>query len=97
MLRALGADRPWLVRALLWHAVSWIVVPALIGVPVGLVAGRVAFRALADSTGTVNDAATPIALTVAAIVALALLGMCATVVAGRPWYRSHPAPLLRAG
>ena len=46
MLRALGADRPWLVRALLWHAVSWIVVPALIGVPVGLVAG-----ALQGATG----------------------------------------------
>ena len=97
VLRALGADRPWILRATLWLAVASAAVPAAIGAPVGFVAGRHAFRVLAENIGTVSNAAMPLVLTVGAIGALVVLGMIAAAAAGRPARRSQPAPLLRAG
>jgi ABC-type antimicrobial peptide transport system permease subunit len=97
VLRALGADRPWILRATLWQALAATIVPAAIGIPLGLVAGRQAFRLLAENLGTVSNAATPAPLTAGAVATFIGLAMLAATVAGRPIRRSQPARLLRAG
>jgi hypothetical protein len=97
VLRALGADRPWILRATLWQAVASTIVPVAIGAPLGFVAGRHAFRVLAEHVGTVTDPATPLVLTTCGIAALLAAAMIAATTAGRPARRTRPAPLLRAG
>ena len=76
VLRSMGADGRWLVRAGHWQAIAATLVPVAIGVPLGIVAGRLVFRVYADNLGTLNDAAMPlivIALGVIALVAIAAI------------------------
>jgi ABC-type lipoprotein release transport system permease subunit len=82
VLRALGADRGWIGRAVRWQATAYAVVPLIAGVPLGLIAGRLVFRRFADSIGTVNDASLPL-LTIALTALLATL--VANVVAVVSW------------
>jgi predicted lysophospholipase L1 biosynthesis ABC-type transport system permease subunit len=60
VLRALGAGGGWVSRAVHWQATVLVVVPALIGVPVGLVAGAVLFRTVVGRLGLVPDPTYPL-------------------------------------
>jgi putative ABC transport system permease protein len=97
VLRALGADGPWVVRTALWQAITVTVALILIGAPLGFLAGALAFRVLAEDIGAIPDTAIPIGLTGLVLAALGLLSMLAAAGAGRPSLRNEPAPLLRAG
>ncbi len=66
----MGADGRWLVRAGHWQAIAATLVPVAIGVPLGIVAGRLVFRVYADNLGTLNDAAMPLAVIVLGVIAL---------------------------
>jgi ABC-type antimicrobial peptide transport system permease subunit len=68
ILRALGGAPLLLRRSVHWQATAVTLVPALIGVPLGLIAGRLVFRALADDIGAINAAEFP-TLAVAAVIA----------------------------
>lgn len=58
--------------------------PLAIGVPLGLIAGRTAFRAFADSISTVDDAAVPIAACLAgAAIGLVLANVIGALTARR--------------
>ncbi len=94
VLRTLGAERGWLVRAVNWLAVSSTLVPALIAVPLGFIAGRLVFRAYADGLGAVDSAATPAAIVALGLAGLVLLAAVAATIAGRSARRLHPAQLL---
>ncbi|MCU1390518.1 MAG: hypothetical protein JWL72_3856 [Ilumatobacteraceae bacterium] len=96
VLTALGADRGWLRRAVHWQASATIVLPIVIGVPLGIVAGRLVFSAFADSIGAADDASTP--LLVLAAMAIGLL-VLANIAAVPSWPRrsSRPADSLQAG
>ena len=61
VLRSMGADDRWLVHAGHWQAIAATLVPVAIGVPLGIVAGRLVFRLYADNLGTLNDATWPFA------------------------------------
>jgi hypothetical protein len=95
VLKALGADRSWLARALHWQATSFALLPALVGLPVGLVAGRLVFRAFAGNMGVVDGADAPLVF-----LALVLLGLLviSNGVAPLARRRRHllPAPILRS-
>jgi ABC-type antimicrobial peptide transport system permease subunit len=94
VLRSLGAERNWLVRVVNWLAVASTLVPAVIGVPLGFIAGRLVFRAYADDLGAVNRAAAPFVIVVLGLAVLVLLAAVAATVAGRSARRLVPARLL---
>jgi len=94
LLRSLGADGRWINRAVHWQATSLSLVPFALGLPLGLIAGRLVFGVFADSVGTVPSASFPYALLTAVIAAFVVL---ANVVAAVPAHRARrlaPAPLL---
>jgi predicted lysophospholipase L1 biosynthesis ABC-type transport system permease subunit len=95
ILRSLGAYRRWIGRAVHWQATAFTVLPVAIGVPIGLIAGRIVFRSFADSIGTLNDASIPL-LWVAGIVAgLLAIANVAAGISVRRIDRVAPAVLLR--
>jgi ABC-type lipoprotein release transport system permease subunit len=59
VFRALGAAPRFVSSVVHWQATLVTLVPALMGVPLGLVVGRVLFVALADEIGAVDTAAMP--------------------------------------
>jgi ABC-type antimicrobial peptide transport system permease subunit len=76
IVRALGAAPAMVRRAVHWQATLVTLVPAVIGVPLGLVAGRFVFEAFADNIGAINAPALPsrvLAAVLAGIAALANL------------------------
>ena len=89
VLAALGADRGWIRRAVHWQATTFTVVPIAIGIPLGIVVGRLVFAAFADSMGAVNDAATPFMLLAEIAVGLLVL---ANVAAMPSWPRRSARP-----
>jgi hypothetical protein len=96
VLRTLGAERSWLVRVVNWLAATSTLFPALIGIPLGFLAGRLAFRTYADSLGAVNSAFTPVVIVVVGLAVLVLLAAVAATVGGRAARRLAPARLLHA-
>lgn len=64
--RSLGADRRRVTRAVHWQATSFSLVPVALGVPLGLIAGRLVFGLFADSLGAVPSASIPYVLLTAA-------------------------------
>ncbi len=97
VLRALGANRGWLVLAGVWQALVFTVIPAVAGAAIGLIAGRLVFGDFARSKGVVDDVATPWLLGLASITLLVLLAVVAATLAGRRARSGEPAQLLRAG
>jgi ABC-type lipoprotein release transport system permease subunit len=95
VLSAIGADRPWLARALHWQATSFILLPALLGLPIGLVIGRLVFRVFADDIGVVDDAAAPFVLLALLLLGLVVLANSVAPLARRR-SRLRPAHVLRA-
>jgi hypothetical protein len=96
VLSALGADRGWLTRAVHWQATSVALLPAVVGLPIGVLAGRLVFRVFADSIGAVDDATTPLLLTLAVGGGLLVLANAAAVLPARRARHLPPAAVLQA-
>jgi putative ABC transport system permease protein len=94
LLRSLGADRRWITRAVHWQASSFSLVPVALGVPLGMIAGRLVFRVFADSLGAVPSASLPYTLLAGVVVAIVLLANVVAVVPAHRARRLAPAPLL---
>lgn len=95
MLKTLGFTRSQVLRAVAWQATTLAAAALLIGLPVGVVAGRWAWALFADSVGVSARPDIPLALILAAIpVTLALANLIA---AGPGWRaaRVRPATVLR--
>ena len=79
----------------MWQALASILVPIVIGVPAGLLAGRTAFRVYADDLGAFNRAEIPagaLGLGAAVLVGAVLV---AAAIAARQARHVMPASLLR--
>lgn len=96
VLHSIGADRKWIGRAVSWQATTLAIVPLVIALPAGIVVGRIAFRAFADSMGALNDAAIPLAYSALTVVTIAALANVAAWVAARRFAHTSPAAVLRA-
>jgi ABC-type lipoprotein release transport system permease subunit len=94
VLRAVGAHQSWVTRVVHWQATAFGVVALLIGVPLGLVAGRTVYRAFADSIGAVPEPSLPYLRLVGVAVGLMLIANLATVVPARRARRLAPGRLL---
>jgi FtsX-like permease family len=95
VLRALGADRRWIGHAVHWQATVLTALPLLLGVPLGVIAGSVVFRAFADRIGALPDPALPIALLVTTALGLLAFGNLTAVVPTRRARRLPAAQTLR--
>ena len=95
ILRSLGADRGWITRAVHWQATVLTALPVIVGIPVGIVFGRLIFGAFADSMGAVRGAAIPLlTIAVGAVAVVAVANGVAAMVSRRT-RRREPALLLQ--
>jgi putative ABC transport system permease protein len=96
VVRALGLARGQVRAVVGWQAV-WVMAGAmLVGVPLGLIGGQLAWRQFATSLGVVPDAVVPpgtVLLTLAGAVAI---GVAAALFPAVWAARGRPAPALRA-
>ena len=89
ILKSLGFRTGQVRAAVAWHASALAVAAAIIGVPLGIVAGRWGWRLVADQLGVASPPATPIVEVTAIVVGAVLL---ANLVAAYPAWRAAREP-----
>jgi ABC-type antimicrobial peptide transport system permease subunit len=97
VLKTLGLLRSQLLRVVSWQASALAAVALLVGLPVGLLAGRWAWALFAGSVGVAGTAEVPLPIVLAVIPVTLLLA--SLLAAGPGWAaaRIRPALILRAG
>jgi FtsX-like permease family len=83
ILRALGFGDRSLRATVAWQTLTTVGVGLLVGVPLGIVVGRVVWRAFATELGLVPSADVPIAVVAAIAIGIAALAMLAAAVPAR--------------
>ena len=95
ILRSMGAGRGFILRATSWQAVALVVIPVILGLPVGAAIGGRVFRLFADAMGVINGAAIPTTELGGAVVAALLVAKLTASIAARRVEHRTPADLLR--
>jgi hypothetical protein len=96
VLKTLGFERGQVLATTAWQASTLAVTALLVGIPLGLLAGRLAWRAFANQLGVVFEARIPwIPIVVLVPAALVLANLVAAVPA-RAAARTRPATVLRS-
>ena len=96
LLKALGMTRGQIRAIVAWQASTILIIAAVVGVPLGIAAGRWAWAAFANSLGVVTVTAVPVTALVLGVLALLAAG---NLLAGFPAAvaaRTRPAAALRA-
>jgi predicted lysophospholipase L1 biosynthesis ABC-type transport system permease subunit len=96
VLKTLGFLRSQVSAAVAWQATTFAAVAALIGLPLGVMLGRLTWRVLGDQLGIVPDPVTPALQLLVAFPASILLANLMAVVPGLLAGRVPPALALRA-
>jgi ABC-type antimicrobial peptide transport system permease subunit len=96
VLKTLGFLRGQVSATVAWEATTLAAMAAVIGLPIGVVLGRLAWRALGEQLGIVPDPATPSLALVIALPASVLLANLIAVIPGVLAGRVAPAVALRA-
>ncbi len=95
IMKGLGADRRWITQIMHSQATLLTVVPLVIGLPIGVLAGTRLFRTFVDRTGALPDPTLPtLALGAISLCALALANL-AVLLPARRARRVPTARLLR--
>ena len=89
LLKSLGLVRSQLLRVVCWQATALAAVSLLVGVPLGLLAGRWAWVVFAWSAGVADQADVPVPLVLLAIPATVLL---ANLIAAGPGWAAARVP-----
>ena len=95
VLKTMGFQRRQVSAAVAWQATTFAAVAALIGLPIGVALGRVAWLALADQLGIVPDVATPLLGVLLVGPATVLIANLIALVPGWLAGRVPPAVVLR--
>jgi ABC-type antimicrobial peptide transport system permease subunit len=95
VLRMLGFQRRQCSLTVASQATTIALIGAIIGIPLGIVTGRLLWQSLADRLGVVADPVTPVLALVALAVAIAVVANLAAIVPARRAARLSPATLLR--
>jgi FtsX-like permease family len=96
VLKSLGFVRGQVAATIAWQATTFAVVALAIGVPLGLAAGRWAWRLTADALGVASGAVVPWPATVAVVAGTLLAANLVAAVPGRAASRLRPAAALRS-
>jgi hypothetical protein len=95
VLRALGADRLWITRVVHIQASVVGLIALATGIPIGILAGRVAYRSFAGRLGLVATPSMPVVVTGSVAVAVLVLANLAAAVPARRARHVPPSMLLR--
>lgn len=95
-LRALGMVGAQSRAIIAWQAVALVAVTAAVALPVGVVAGRYAWRSYAEGLGVVPEPVTPWARLAALLAVLVAAGLLAAVLPGRAAARMRSIESLRS-
>jgi len=96
LLKTLGFERSQVLGVVAWEATAFAVVALLIGLPLGVLAGRWAWAYFADAAGAPADASIPLT---AVLLAIPVTLLIANLIAAWPGWtaaRLRPAAVLRA-
>jgi ABC-type lipoprotein release transport system permease subunit len=96
LLKTLGFDRAQVARTVRWQAATSVVVATVIGLPVGVAAGRWVWRLVGERVGVVPEPVTPWLLVLALAPALLTLAVVVSAVPARIAASTSPARVLRA-
>ena len=95
-MRTIGFTPSQVTRTIVWQATTVAVLASVVGIPVGVVLGRLGWRALADQLGIVNHPATPLVAILVAVPAAVVFANLVALVPGRRASRMKPGAILRA-
>jgi ABC-type antimicrobial peptide transport system permease subunit len=95
VLKTIGFTRRQIAGTVAVHATTLVAVALLIGVPAGVVLGRVAWSIFADNSGIPAGTATPAAVILLTVLAALFVANAAAAVPALAAARLRPAPLLR--
>jgi len=96
VLKTLGFDRRQVRATVAWHATTVAGIGLVVGIPLGLVMGRLAWRMVADELGVGTDPTWPaLAILFVVPVALVAVNLVAALPARRA-ARTRPAVVLRS-
>jgi hypothetical protein len=94
-LQALGCSGRQLARAAAWQPVPAALASLVIGLPLGIAAGRLGFSAFAQSIAVVDDPTTSMALVTARVLAVLVSAGLAALVSGQVSRRAGRGGTLR--
>lgn len=83
IVRALGGTPRQIRASVRWHAIALVAVGLVVGLPVGVVAGRLAFGAFAHDLGAAPRPFVPLLLVIVTVVVVLATGLAASVVPAR--------------
>ena len=95
ILRALGFSRGQTLRTIVWQAIVYAVGALAVGLPVGVVLGRLAWRVYSTNLGAVPEPVTPWAACVAVAVSTLVLAGVLAIAPGIRAVRARPGEVLR--
>jgi hypothetical protein len=96
LLKALGMTRGQVLASVAWQASVTLVIAVVVGGPLGVIAGRLAWRGFAGSLGVVPVTEVPVLTVVAGLMALIAAGNLLASVPGAIAARIRPGIVLRA-
>jgi hypothetical protein len=96
ILRALGYNDRDLRATVRWQAGAMMAVGVIVGMPLGIIVGRAAWRAFANQLGVVPRADSPLVLLAATATAAIGLALLASIAPGRHAASMSPAEALRS-
>jgi hypothetical protein len=96
VLKTLGLLRSQVLRVVSWQAIALATAALLVGVPLGLLAGRWAWLLFAGSAGVGSQADVPVPLVLLVIPVTLVLAVLLAVVPGWTAARIRPALILRS-
>ena len=96
VLKTLGLLRSQLLRVVSWQAIALAAAALLVGLPLGLLAGRWAWLLFAGSAGVGSQADVPVPLVLLVIPVTLILDVLLAVVPGWTAARIRPALILRS-
>ncbi len=96
MLKSLGLVRRQVLAVVEWQAAALAIAALLLGVPLGVLAGRWAWALFAGAAGVSATATVPVRLVLATIPVTVVLALLIAAWPGRTAARVRPAAALRA-
>jgi ABC-type lipoprotein release transport system permease subunit len=95
ILKTLGFGRRQVVRVVLWQATTIAIVGLVIGIPLGIISGRLAWQLVADQLGVLAEPAVSLLALILLVPAVLLVANLAAMFPGRMAARMRPAMILR--
>ncbi|HUP71114.1 MAG TPA: FtsX-like permease family protein [Acidimicrobiales bacterium] len=95
VLKALGFTRRQTAAAVRWNALALAIVALLVGVPLGVTAGRLSWQELAGQLGVLSRPVVPTLGIIAVVAGTVVLAVVASAVPGLGAARLRPAQILR--